>query len=243
VSWLAAVAVTALVAVPAHAQPDYYFDHVHVTLDGGASPFAAVVYSVRDLGGVAAAMQAKSYPFVDTYDNRAALVEPSDFAALADELASLGILELPDAAARFPFALTWKVEVGLRGKAHAFTVTGPDLLPDARYARIVDLVQRFVMARTGPAYYRDLAVPGRDVGILNLHTYPPADVELDGVPLGRRTPLQSFEIAPGPHVAGLFVPEKGIRKKIKFDIKKSDITTLNFRLESPKSEPVPEPVP
>lgn len=226
-----AVGAIALAATsPAEAQPAYWFDHVHVTLEAGPSPFGAVVYAVRSLDGHAVAMQTKSYSHVEVYDNRAALVEADELAELMSKLVGEGALELTDAGAGAPFVLTWRVEVAWQGKTNAFSVTGPELLSDVRYTKILELVREFINARTGPAFYRDLAIPEEDMGILNLHSYPPADVEIDGVPLGRRTPVQSFEIKAGPHVASLKVPEMAIFKRIKFNIKKSDITTINLRL-------------
>lgn len=208
----------------------YWFDHVHVSIEGGATPFLAVEYAVRAVDDEYVAIQSKQYPYVAVYDNRAVAVPKRDAVKLFDSLKEAGALELPDAGFDAPFSLTFKVEIAYAGASHSFTVTAPELLDDPRYSRIVESVIGFIEKQSGEAWFRDIIVPEEELGLLNLRTFPPAEVLLDGVPTGRKTPIGGLEIAPGLHEATLVVPELRIRKKVKFTIFKGQVTNLNLNL-------------
>ena len=226
-------ALAMLLALPAgaHAQPEYYFDHVHVSVEAGPSPFAAVVYAVRQVDRQAVALETKQYPHVPVYDNRVRVIPAERFVDLVDRLRAADALELGDAAADAPMTLTYRVDVAFDGKANSFAVKGPALLDDPRYAAVVDSVIKLVEEANGPAFYRDLAVPEEDIGVLNLFTFPPAEVELDGVPLGRSTPLYGLEMKPGVHRAVLRGHKLGATRRIKFTIHKGEPTVLNINIK------------
>jgi len=208
--------------------PVFGFDHVHVWVEGGPSPFLAVQYSVRAVDRHTFACQAKQYPHVPVYDNRVTVVSLDESTALFARLVELGVLELGDAALEAPFVLAYKVEVEVGGKTNRFTVVGPSLMEDLRYAGVIEEVVRFVQEKNGPAYFRDLVVPESDLGLLNLKTYPPAEVEIDGIPLGLKTPLSSFEMAPGVHTATLHCESLGITRSVKFTVYKGQVKNLNL---------------
>jgi len=230
---LAVIVLVAVLAVPtpARAQPEYYFDHVHVSVEAGPSPFAAVVYAVRHVDRQAIALETKQYPHVPVYDNRVQVIPSADFAGLVETLRAAGALELQDAAADASLAVTYRVDVAFDGKTNSFAVKGPNLLEDTRYAAVVDAVIKLVEDVNGPAYYRDLAVPEDEIGVLNLFTFPPSEVELDGVPLGRSTPIYGLELKPGSHKATLRCKKLGATRRIRFTIHKGEPTVLNINIK------------
>jgi len=216
--------------VVADAQPEYYFDHVHVSVEAGPSPFAAAVYAVRQVDRQAVALETKQYPHVPVYDNRVQVISAARFVDLVDRLRAADALELGDATADAPMTLTYRVDVAFDGRANSFAVKGPALLEDPRYAVVVDSVIKLVEEANGPAFYRDLAVPEQDIGVLNLFTFPPAEVELDGVPLGKSTPVYGLEMKPGVHRAVLRCHKLGATRRIKFTIHKGEPTVLNINI-------------
>lgn len=221
-------------AESAETQPEPFeafgFDHVHVWLDGGATPFLSVQYAVRFADKDALVIQAKQYPHIPVYDNRVSVVETADARKLFDKLAALEATSLPDAGSKAPFALAYRVEIEIGGLAHRFVVEGPSLMDDLRYAGIIEAVIGFVQSHTGPAYFRDVVVPEMKLGLLNLRTFPRAVVAIDSVPMGGSTPLTSLEMAPGAHTATLVNEELGISRRIKFTIYEGQVTNLNINL-------------
>jgi len=211
--------------------PAYYFDHVRISVEGGATPFLAVTYAVRNVDGLFIVLQTKQYPNVPSFDNRAAVALTDDALTLFRVLADNAALELPDAASDAPFSLAYRIDVAFEGKAHSFLVKGPELLSDMRYSRIVEAVTGLVEKYTGEAWFHDILAPDEQIGLLNMMTFPPADVELDGIPIGRRTPISGFEVIAGEHRAVITVPEKGIRKRIKFTAYGGQVTNLNINLD------------
>ena len=208
--------------------PQHFFDHVRVTLEGGSTPFMAVQYAVRFIDGQAVAVQTKQYAHVPVYDNRVVAVVPEEALALMQKLDEDGIMDMAAASAEAPFALSWRIEVGFAGKANEFVVKGPALLDDQRFAQIIGTVKGFVEGHTGPSYYRDITVPEAELGLLNLRSYPPAEVFIDGVPLGRSSPVYGLELAPGVH--SLVLRRDGLDRNYKFSIYKAQVTNLNLNL-------------
>jgi hypothetical protein len=211
--------------------PQYWFDHVHVSVAGGPSPFLAVNYTVRVIGDVAVAIQTKQYPQVPVYDNRVAVVPITEAKKLFRKLDELGGLDLLDAVAQAPMALEYEVEFAWAGRVNRFRVRGGDLLEDLRYAQAVDAVEAFVEAHTGVAYFRDVMVPEKELGLLNLRTFPLVEVTVDGLPLGRTTPVFGLEMKAGTHTAALYSPDLNITRRIKFSIYKGEVTNLNLNIK------------
>jgi hypothetical protein len=228
-----------LVAVPAEADEEVfgsvqqrsYFNHIHIIVEGGATPFHVVQYAVRVLGKTAIVMQTKQYPRVPVYDNRVAIISLLEAETLFKKISRLDALTLGDAAAPDEMALAYRVHHGLDGKANSFLVKGPNLLEDLRYAKIVELVRGVVERHTGVAHYRDIVVPELEFGLLNLRTFPPVEVAIDDVPLGRSSPIFSLELAPGTHFGTLTIPERGIRRRVKFSIHKGQVTNLDLNIK------------
>lgn len=208
-----------------------YFNHVHISVEGGATPFHAVLYAVRVMADTAIVVQTKQYPRIPVYDNRVAVVSRLEAETLLQKIARLDALTLTDVAAPDEMALAYRVDFGLDGQANSFLVKGPDLMEDLRYAKIVEMVRGLVERHTGVAHYRDILVPESDIGLLNLRTFPPASVVIDDVPLGRSSPVFGFELAPGTHIATLSVPSFGITRKVKFSIQKGQVTNLNLNIK------------
>ena len=128
-------------------------------------------------------------------------------------------------------ALAYRIDFGLDGKANSFLVKGPDLLEDLRYAKIVEMVRGVVERRTGVAHFRDIVIPELDIGLLNLRTFPPAEVAIDDIPLGRTSPVFGLELAPGTHIGTLSIPALGISRRVKFSIHKGQVTNLNLNIK------------
>ena len=227
---------------PAHAQPEYYFDHLHLSVVNGASPYTAVTYGISWRDGTVVVLQTKSYPYSTIRHCRTRVVDEQQALELLTELVQAGIMELPDAQEDFPpFALTWLVEVGYQGQAHSFAAAGPEFLPDPLYARIIDAVTAFVNTHTGVLAFRDLVHNEARIGLLNMRTVPPAEVSIDGIPVGVRTPFYSLELSPGPHHAYITSLELGIERNITFTIQEGEVTNINLTLDLPAAEESPEP--
>jgi hypothetical protein len=209
----------------------WFCNHVHITVEGGPSPFLAVQYAVRVFDQGALAIQTKQYPLVPVYDNRVALLPKADAERLLRKLWKADALTLRDAAADAPMGLAYRVEIGYDGKTNTFLVQAPELLDDGRYASIVELVRDTVERATGPAYFRDLLVSEEELGLLNLRTFPPAEVEIDGVPLGKASPVFGLELRPGVHVVTLKASENNAVRRVKFSIHKGKVTNLNLNLK------------
>jgi hypothetical protein len=228
-----------LVAVPAEADEEVfggaplysYFNHIHITVEGGATPFHAVQYAVRVMDNTAIVAQTKQYPRIPVYDNRVAIISLLEAETLLKKISRLDGLTLGDAAAPDEMALAYRVDYGLDGKANSFLVKGPDLLEDLRYAKIVELVRGLVERHTGIAHYRNIVVPELDIGLLNLRTFPPVEVAIDDIPLGRTSPVFALELSPGTHIGTLTIPEQGIRRRVKFSIHKGQVTNLDLNIK------------
>lgn len=205
-----------------------YFNHIHLTVEGGATPFHAVQYAVRIADGTAIVVQSKQYPRVPVYDNRVAVVTTLEAETLLKKIARLDALTLADASAADDLALAYRVDFGLDGEANSFLVKGPELLDDLRYAKIVELVREVVERHTGVALFRDIVAEEMDLGLLNLRTFPPAQIAIDGISLGRKSPLFGFELSSGTHIGTISIPALGISRKVKFTIHKGQVTNLNL---------------
>ncbi len=207
-----------------------YFNHIHLSVEGGATPFHAVQYAVRVMDQTAIVLQSKQYPQVPVYDNRVVVISPLEAETLLKKIARLDALSLTDASAGDELALAYRVDFGLDGEVNSFLVKGPDLLEDLRYAKIVELVREVVERHTGVALYRDVVAPELDLGLLNLRTFPPAFVAIDGISLGRQAPVFGLELAPGTHFGTVSVPALGLSRKVKFSIHKGQVTNLNLNI-------------
>lgn len=224
------VAMSLFAASGAGAADGRMFDHVHVTVDEGPSPFLAVAYVVRTVDGQPVVIQSKQYPYVPVYDNRVEAISRQEFTSFMQNLVNEGAMDLKDASRDAPFALTYNVQLHVQGQSNSFTVKGPGLLEDARYARVVEAVVKFVEKKTGPALFRDLVHPETSLGLLDLQTLPPVEVDIDGIPTGRSTPLYSFELGPGAHTARLYSKKLRISRQIKFTIYEGEITRLKINI-------------
>ncbi|MBM4352837.1 MAG: hypothetical protein FJ109_03430 [Deltaproteobacteria bacterium] len=220
-----------LLARPVEGQPRYWFDHVRVTLEAGGSPFHAVQLGMRRIDGGWVVWQTKQYPYVPVYDNRVSVAAQADGDDLMALLEGNGLLELKDAASDVPFGLTFRIEAGWKGRSNALVVRGAELLDDIRYAAILQAIRSFVESRTGVARFRDLVLPESELGLLNLRTFPPAEVEIDGVSMGRETPLNGLELGPGVHVARLRPLGSDKVRRVKFTVYKGQVTNLNLNLD------------
>jgi hypothetical protein len=212
------------------AQPEYWFDHVRVTLEAGGSPFHSVQLGMRRIDGGWVVWQTKQYPYVPVYDNRVTVAPAAEGDELMTLLDGTGLLDLKDASVDVPFGLTFRVEAGWKGRSNTLVVRGAELLEDTRYATILEELRRFVEGRTGVVRYRDLVQPESELGLLNLRTFPQAEVEIDGVPLGRETPVNGLELGPGVHVARLKQAGSDKVRGIKFTVYKGQVTNLNLNL-------------
>ena len=83
---------------------EYFFDHVHISLEGGSSPFLGIQYAVRFVDDQAIVVQTKQYAHVPVYDNRIAVVKPEEATALMKKIGEEGVLDLSDAGEDAPFA-------------------------------------------------------------------------------------------------------------------------------------------
>ncbi len=214
----------------AQAQPQYWYDQVRVTLEAGGSPFHSVQLGMRRVNGGWVVWQTKQYPYVPVYDNRVSVAPAADGDELMSLLEGAGLLDLKDAGTDVPFGLTWRIEAGWNGRSNTLVVKGAELLDDGRYATVLEAVRTFVERRTGVVRFRDLVQPEGELGLLNLRTFPLADVEIDGVPLGRETPVNGLELGPGVHVARLLPQGSEKPRRIKFTIYKGQVTNLNLNL-------------
>jgi len=204
---------------------------VRVTLEAGGSPFHSVQFGMRRIDGGWVLWQTKQYPYVPVYDNRVSVAPSAEGDELMVLLEGNGLFDLKDAAADVPFGLTFRIDAGWRGQCNSLVVRGAELLDDPRYAAILESVRGFVEARTGVARFRDLVQPESELGLLNLRTFPLAAVEIDGVPLGRETPVSGLELGPGVHVARLLPPGGDKARRVKFTIYKGQVTNLNLNLD------------
>jgi hypothetical protein len=215
----------------AGAQPEYWFDHVHLSVEEGPAAFSSVVYGVRVAGEEAFVLQSKAYPHVPVYDNRVKLVPRAEVEELFVRLEAAGLFELKDAEVEAPFALTWRVEAAHGGRSCSFTVKGEALLDDPRYALVVEGIRGYVEGVVGPARFRDVMVKEEELGVLNLRSYPPAEVAIDGVLLGMETPVYGLELTAGTHTLTLSCPELKLRTTRKFNIVRGEVTNLNLNLK------------
>ena len=219
-----------LAAVPGLAVERPMYDHVHVIVEEGPSPFLSVSYAVRTVDGQPVVIQAKQYPFVPVFDNRVEVVSRTEFSTFMESLVSEGALDLKEGATKAPFSLQYKVDIHVSGRSNSFSMGAPGLMEDPRYARVLETVVRFVEKKTGPAYFRDLVHAETKLGLLDLMTLPPVQVDVDGLPTGKSTPLYGFELGPGPHTAHLHNKAKGISRQIKFTIYEGEITRLKINI-------------
>lgn len=229
-AWLLVSGILLLATVPGLAVERPMYDHVHVIVEEGPSPFLSVSYAVRTVDGQPVVIQAKQYPFVPVFDNRAEVISRTEFSEFMKTLVSEGALDLKEGAAKAPFSLRYRVDIHVSGRSNSFTMGAPGLMEDPRYARVLETVVKFVEGKTGPAYFRDLVHAETKLGLLDLMTLPPVQVDVDGIPTGKTTPLYSFELGPGAHTAHLHNKKKGISRQIKFTIYEGEITRLKINI-------------
>jgi len=204
-------------------------DHVHISVDSGSCPFALVVYGVRRLGDVGMAFQMKEFPVSHARDNRARLVSAEEIDAVIQDVLTLGALTGASEEPNRPLSVRWRVDVAYRGTVHHFSFEGDPLAEDPRL-EIVRRVRSFVEERTGEILFRDLAMPMRRFGTLNLRTFPRCRVVLDGVDLHKMTPMYNVDVVEGEHEVLLICPSLEKNRRIRFQVYPEQVKDLNIDL-------------
>lgn len=203
-------------------------DHVHLSMQGGASPFEAVSYAARALGGGTLVVESKMFPYSGALDNRVGLFPGEEMAQLCDEV--LAKLEKAKGVDTKPVPLTgqWVLDLKCGETQLIIDLWGDDTLPGGKEYDVLQTVISFVEKRLGPIYFRDLVVKPDDLGWLQVRTIPSLEVEVDGIPAGLSTPILAFDLRPGPHVVRLYSAAYGIDKKRRFEIKAGEYTNITI---------------
>lgn len=88
-----------------------------------------------------------------------------------------------------------------------------------------------VEARTGVPVYKDPFGDPTRQGSLDLSSVPQAQVTLDGLDIGQRTPLTGYPLDAGEHVLVLKNTARGIERRYTFKIEPGMTTVLDLNLE------------
>jgi len=208
------------------AAPPEMDDHVHLSLQGGASPFETVSYAARALGGGTVVVQSKMFPYSGALDNRVALFPASDMVELcAEVVANLEKAKGVDTSPA-PFTGQWVLDLKCGDTQLIVDLWGDDTLPGGKEWAVLNSVISFVEKRLGPVYFRDLVTKEDQLGYLQVRTIPSLEVEVDGIPAGLNTPILAFELRPGAHTLRLSSATYGIDKKRRFEIKAGEYTNI-----------------
>lgn len=227
--WFGLFWVLLLLPEPAYGQESLVEEHIHVSIQSGPAAFSAVLYGVRRLKSAAVAVQMKEYPISFVRQNRTAFVEGGEFDRLMSEVRALGALSLPDEVTNAPLEVVYRVDIASGGERHSFVVGGPGL-SDGPQGQVVEKVRAFVEAATGVIPFRDLAIPVRHLGVLNVRSQPRCQVTADGVNLGITTPVYNLDFPEGEHEVELKCPSNGASRRLRFKILREEIRDINVDL-------------
>lgn len=216
-------------------------DHIHLSLQQGASPFGTISYAVRGLAGAALVIQAKMFPYSGALDNRVALVPEKQLTDLCGRLVTAVQALSDEPSEPSPFTGTWILEFKCGSTQRSIQLVGDETLPGGKGFDVLKEVIGYVEGRLGTAQFRDLVAREEDIGWLQIRSIPSVEVEVDGIATGLKTPILAFELRPGTHVVRLYSKEYGIDKSRRFEVKAGEYTniTVNFTDDSMESEPAP----
>lgn len=232
----------ALLLIPVHgqAQPvSEVQDHIHLSLEEGASPFGTVSYAVRGLAGAALVVQAKMFPYSGALDNRVALVPGKQLEELCGQLVPAVSALLDDPSEPSAFTGTWILDFKCGSVQRTIQLVGEETLPGGKGYEVLKVVVAYVESRLGSAQFRDLIAREEELGWLQIRSIPSVEVDVDGIATGLKTPILAFELRPGTHVVRLHSKEYGIDKSRRFEVKAGEYSniTVNFTDDSLDPEP------
>ncbi|GEM_PF-4190160 len=238
-------------------------DHVHLTTEGGASPFEAALYSVRDLGSGALLVQTKMFPYSGALENRVVLVERQEVSALCavvtgqvERLRESGYVVVGDSGggqqaqeerkeggpSKLPFTVVWRLQYQCGGESGDILLAGETTLPGEPGWAVVGAVTGLVEANLGEIRFRDLVVSQNDLGWVYIRTIPSVEVEIDGIPTGLKSPILEYRLRAGPHNIRLISRDHGIDKRRRIEVRPGQYTNFYIDFTDPLITPESPPV-
>lgn len=203
-----------------------------VRVVGGMTPYRLVTYEALWRGPTAVASHTAVLVNYEETLQQMRLIEQPAYEKLLADVESAGAFELPDAPEppHVLGGLRYEVEVQRGSRSHTFKVSDPSDQPDPRYRRIVGLITRLVLSRTGPLVFRNVFFEPGTFGFLNLTSLPAARVAVDGRDLGQETPIYGWELSAGFHEVVLTDPKSGYSRKHTLKVEPGVTTILHVDL-------------
>ncbi len=187
------------------------YNFVEINLVGGPSPYESASYFVRQIDdGSVVLGQSHTCPCDKGVEVRTATIDLASFRLMMEKLIANGAMELEDGEVDSVMAGSYEFSIGWSGKEAGWSVRGPFLLSDGRYAASIRLVEKTIRDHTGTEVYFDNCYKQEETGIATIWTQPWGQVTIDGIPLNRRSPLLSLELSAGLHRLQMVRPDLGI---------------------------------
>ena len=200
-------------------------------MTGGMTPYRVVTYEVLWRKKVAVAGQYRGLVNYDEAIHQMKLVDKDEMLAFLKRVRAAGGFDLTDAPkAVAPAPLTFEVELRFKGEHKTWKVTSPDAQKDPRYRAVVDVIRGFVLKRTGDLAFRNVFFQPGTIGYVNLTSFPPANVFIDGRDTKHTTPVYGYELPAGAHTVKLVAIKEGWFREHTLQVQPGITTIVHFDL-------------
>ena len=203
--------------------------YIRVTLDGPMVAYQRIVYQLEAAHGAFVARITEVLGHGYDERSRIALLTRAEWQKWINILREHRRLQ--GGSAHQPEKTRYRLTVKNGNNHYEVTLKDPELGPKTEvWSQVLSLLD-FVRERVEPDTYWDRRLIEKERGSLRIQSTPRAEILLDGVPLGRKTPVLSLPVAAGEHSVQLIHPETSQKWSYSVFVKAQATTVLKVELK------------